>query len=243
MNPLLRFVKHKLESAKVSFNNPLDRAVKYINALSNASVLDVGANIGQFGIDLKFRGYGGQIFSYEPVPQFHKILEITAQKYSEWQTFGYALGAFEQQNVEINVSNNEGMSSSFLLLNDIHLFNFPESRSDRKVVTRITTVDSEIEILKINPEHMMLKIDVQGFELEVLKGSSKHLSEIPFCLVELSLQPLYKGAPGFLEVASVLADFGHTIIDIRNGVRTKSGELLQIDVLTSNNKYLSTLAP
>jgi len=77
-------------------------------------------------------------------------------------------------------------------------------------------------------------MDVQGFESEVLKGAGNLLSAIPVCYLEVSLSALYDGEFDLLEILNFLSDYGHEVIDLYRGVTSKTGELLQIDILTSS---------
>lgn len=79
-------------------------------------------------------------------------------------------------------------------------------------------------------KNIYLKIDVQGFELEVLKGATAILSKVKVVQLEMSFVPMYKNGPLFGEILSFLDMIGfelYTIIpEFRNEI---SGRLLQAD--------------
>src|SRR3546814_8621522 len=71
----------------------------------------------------------------------------------------------------------------------------------------VRTLDEVVEPDWRRP--LALKIDTQGFELEVLKGAQQTLADIPAILLEMSLTPLYKGAPRFGVLFDVLEGYGY----------------------------------
>src|SRR3546814_4488279 len=102
-----------------------------------------------------------------------------------------ALGA-ETGTATINVS--ENLASSSLL--DVEARSVEALRETGYTGTEeivVRTLDEVVEPDWRRP--LALKIDTQGFELEVLKGAQQTLADIPAILLEMSLTPLYKGAP------------------------------------------------
>jgi len=124
------------------------------------------------------------------------------------------------------------LSSSLLKMGKIHMSNFPKSLTVSYQNVSISTLDNQIEILGIDPRKVLLKLDVQGFEAEVLKGAAKSLSKIPLCFLEVSIIPLYDGEITLLPILNLLSESGHEVVDIFRGLKTKHGQLLQLDILT-----------
>ena len=81
-----------------------------------------------------------------------------------------------------------------------------------------------------------LKLDVQGYELEVLKGASKLLSHVEFVYLEASLIQVNSGCPDILEVLNFMRDKGFKLIDFCSQTRRKDGALWQADLLFVSNK-------
>ena len=77
----------------------------------------------------------------------------------------------------------------------------------------------------------LLKLDVQGAELDVLRGLGYHLSKVEVILMEISLVNYNKGAPLIDVVLSELSGMGFVVYDIVEERRDLSGRLLQIDGL------------
>ena len=100
-----------------------------------------------------------------------------------------ALGA-EIKEMEINISQNS-QSSSILSMNNIHSSSAPESKYIGKTRTDVITLDSIFDTYRKKNEKTLLKIDVQGFENEVLKGLALNLKNIFAIEIEMSVVPLY----------------------------------------------------
>jgi FkbM family methyltransferase len=230
-NKHLRKLKAVLDIFSDSRQSPHKSVVEYLNSDSEFFIFDVGANVGQFGLDIRRNGFSGKIFSFEPVQEIYSKLLKTSSSYQPWDTYQLALGQAASW-MEINVSGNSGLSTSLLPMLPIHIENFPESVFIRKELVEVSTVDRQLEILGLLPDKLLLKLDVQGFEFEVLKGASSSLDKIPFCFLEVSLTSLYDNESTLLPILNHLASSGHQVVEVFRGVRSKEGKLLQVDILT-----------
>ena len=76
-----------------------------------------------------------------------------------------------------------------------------------------------------------LKLDVQGYELEVLKGFSKGISSVEFILMEASLVPINRGCPTIAEVIRFMDEQGFCLFDFCSMIRRKDHALWQTDLL------------
>lgn len=105
----------------------------------------------------------------------------------------------------------------------------------RTVVTReITRLDTVLESHADWGSPDFLKLDVQGFELEVLKGATRCVEGCDFVLLETSLLPYNDGAPLLAEVVAHLAGLDFTAIDFCSQLRRGDGALVQTDLLLLN---------
>ena len=140
---------------------------------------DIGAYIGDIScIASKFVGNKGIVYAVEPVPDHYKILRsnIYLNNLKNITTFNLALGNRNAvENIYIKKDNNRGADSLIYTHNSI--------KTDLKI--KVTTIDYLIEHQKINVPNV-IKIDVEGFELNILKGTSKLLksSEAPILIIE-----------------------------------------------------------
>lgn len=214
---------------------PFKSIVRNLEKFQITGVIDVGANVGQFGLDVRRHGFEGLIVSYEPVQEIFETLSQTIKQFQPWKAFQLGLGAEESERT-INVSGNAGLSSSILEMKSLHLENFPDSATIARQKILISTIDKQLEVLDLRPQDVMLKLDVQGFESEVLKGASQSLSRIPLCYLEVSITPLYEAEVSFLPILNELSKYGHELIDIFRGVKANNGQLLQVDILTKQSE-------
>lgn len=230
-NKIARNTRDFLLRIRSTKNSPFKSIIQNLENSQVSIVIDVGANVGQFGLDMRRYGFKGQLISYEPVSQTYEILSNTAARHRPWKAIQLGLGASVGTQV-INVSGNAGLSSSILKMGTLHLENFPDSATVSQQTIQVSTIDSQLNSLGLRPQEIMLKLDVQGFEAEVLKGASRSLSEIPLCYLEVSIAPLYEGEISFLPILVELSKFGHEVIDVFRGIETNDGRLLQLDILT-----------
>jgi FkbM family methyltransferase len=101
----------------------------------------------------------------------------------------------------------------------------------RHVVTLpVTTLDQVVAEHRL-PLPDFVKLDVQGFELEVLKGAAAALSSADFVLLEVSVTQYNEGSPLFAEVIGWMSAHGYRVCDLFDTARTAGGLLLQIDML------------
>lgn len=80
-------------------------------------------------------------------------------------------------------------------------------------------------------DNLFVKIDVQGAELEVLKGGEETLSRASMVQLEVALLPFNKGAPDFLEVVSFMDARSLVPFDVAGMVRPYDRDLVQMDIL------------
>ena len=193
-------------------------------------VLDVGANAGQYGLLLRKCGYAGPITSFEPLAAAHASLTKIALINAPWTVAPRcALGAI-RANASINVAGNSA-SSSLLQMCEAHIKAAPSSKYVAKEDTEIVPLDDCADQYVKSSRQIMLKIDTQGYEMEVLRGAKRCLSgNIRTIQVELSLVKLYERQPLMLEVCNFLNELEFTLTHIIPGFRDpSSGKLLQFD--------------
>ena len=192
-------------------------------------VLDVGANVGQYGMRLRSNGYQGLIVSFEPYLQAYRQLERTASRDPLWQAHRLAVSDADGE-AELNVAGNS-FSSSLLPMTARHLESAP--RSGYVDVERVPSarLDSRWDELA-GGDSAWLKLDVQGFEMHVLRGLGERLGALRVVETELSLTPLYEGAVPWREIVEWLEGRGFALAGVEPGFEEPgSGRLHQFDGL------------
>jgi hypothetical protein len=74
-----------------------------------------------------------------------------------------------------------------------------------------------------------LKLDVQGYEDEVLSGAVASLSKVAAVQTEMSIVPTYQGQKDFRAMTDRLSDLGFRLFDLVNGFRDLNGQLVEVD--------------
>lgn len=192
-------------------------------------VWDVGANDGGYGAELRRFGYDGRIVSFEPTSSAYTRLERRIATDRCWTAASIALGAAEGIAV-MNVAGNSAASSSLLPMLDRHLIAAPRSAYVGSETVPVRRLDDLWQEYARPEDTMFLKVDVQGFEGQVLEGATNVVSQCRGIQLELSLVPLYRGAWSFREALDWAYEAGFTLASLNPGFADRrTGQLLQAD--------------
>jgi len=171
------------------------------------TVLDVGANVGQYGQRLRDWGYEGRIVSFEPLSTAHTELSARAANDPTWSIAPpMAIGA-EDGEIDIQVSAETDMSS-ILPQNSLLKEISPSSKIQTTERVPLRRLDSMASDFVSEGDRVFLKIDTQGFEPEVLKGAAALLPKLIGVQLEMSLLPLYEGAHDYRAMIEHLTTAG-----------------------------------
>ena len=220
---------------RYNFHNSEDALLKKIlDQFQIDLVIDVGANVGHYGSMLRDLGYRKQIYSFEPIREVFEKLHKRSAKYDLWEAFNNGVGS-QNEDLLINVSENF-VSSSLLEITHITTTAKSDTKFARKEKISVITLDDFFKERGIeNWENPFLKIDVQGYERQVIDGSRVSLKNITVVQIELSLVELYKGAMLYKEVISLMEELGFYMYSIISGFRDpQTGQLLQADGIFVN---------
>jgi FkbM family methyltransferase len=191
-------------------------------------VLDAGANHGQFALLCRSCGHRGEIISFEASAAAHTKLLTKAAADPLWTVADrVALGATAGE-AQINIASNS-MSSSILPMLDAHLSAAPASRYVHKEKVPMRRLDDLLPAL--NPSRRILfKLDVQGYESQVLAGAPGVLSRALAVQLEMSIVPLYDGELLMPQMIAKMSAHGFDLWDLDANLRDPSiSRLLAID--------------
>jgi FkbM family methyltransferase len=232
---LKRFFNRFLGLEIIKYPTPeLDRRIKLLKTHNIDTVLDVGANIGQYGSELRNIGFKGVILSFEPTSEAFAKLKKNAQKDVNWKVFNFSLGAFDGE-AEINISKNSVSSS---ILNDLPQLteSAPEAKFISKEKIKVKKIDTLFKELGLTNKQIYLKIDTQGYENMVIEGAKESLPLIKGIQIEMALVPTYEGAITFEEMIAKLKLHNYTTTSIESGYYDKkTGKLLEVDGIFFKN--------
>lgn len=212
----------RVPEARIDRFNELVYLKKLLKILDINCVLDVGANRGQFTHELRAIGYSGYIISFEPIQQEFAVLSQSFNNDSKWKGYQVALGS-ENKSMKINVSGLSRMSSLLEFVDGQH-----HTESQDVEVKRLDDLFPSI-IEEIQNPRIFLRMDTQGYDLEVFKGAGKCISDIQGLQSELDIQPLYKNQPHYIESLSVYEKAGFELYNLTVAYRISSGGLLELN--------------
>jgi FkbM family methyltransferase len=199
-------------------------------------VLDVGANVGQYRDFLRDKVfYEGPIVSFEPVSRHVGRLRERARTDRDWHIEGYALGA-KDGSLPINVMVSDEFSS-FLQPDNSRVSDFKSLNVPCHVETvTVRTLDVVLPVLqeRLGFERPYLKIDTQGFDIEVLQGSHDSLGVVRALQTEASVIGIYKGMPGYVDTIRYLDECGFDITGFYPVSRDSSLRLVEFDCVMIN---------
>lgn len=204
------------------------RRIQFLKDYKINRLIDVGANKGQYALDMRKLGYKGDIISFEPLSKAFNYLKKSAQNDKAWKVFKCALGD-ENTQKQINISMNTDSSSLNNML-EIHSTAAPDSKYVGTETVVVKTLDSIFSDFYEKGDNIYLKIDTQGYEKNVLNGASSSLNKIKLIQIEMSLTLLYEGSMLIFETINYLKRRNFELVGIENGfAHPKSKRLLQVD--------------
>lgn len=199
-----------------------------LRGLNPATVVDIGANRGQFSLLCRELFPGASIFSFEPLTGPASVMRSLFDGAENFKLFTSAIDE-KSGTATMNVSRSDD-SSSLLPITDQQTETFPGTE---KVDTEQVSVGVLSDFLAA-PDlsgPALLKIDVQGYELNVLKGCGELLNQFDHCYVECSYKELYHGQALAAEIIEFMTGTGFDIVGKYNAHMDKDGAPIQCDIL------------
>jgi len=166
-------------------------------------VIDVGANIGQFGKSLRESGYRGRIVSFEPIASAFQVLSRAAAGDGTWEIHQCGLGAASGV-AKLNVSELSVFSS---ILDSTGAGSLHDKRMavDHIEEIEIRTLD---DVGSGMQGKILLKVDTQGYERQVIEGGRQLLPRVSGIMLELPIIHTYEGVWQFHEAVKFMDDAG-----------------------------------
>lgn len=214
-----------------ALNDPDQRLAHLFRRYGVKTVLDIGANVGQFAKRVIAAGYPNRIISFEPVSTSHSMLLKNAEGYEQWRVARRCALGGERRKVIVNIAGNSE-SSSLLPMLERHVSALPISKYLGVEETELVRLDDVLEEYVADDEStsLALKMDVQGFEGEVLDGAPRTLKDVKVIYTEMSLCPLYDREVPFLDLYSRITKLGFRCVGISPGfLDPATWEVLQVD--------------
>lgn len=181
--------------------------------------IDVGANIGHTGLSVATI-FKIDTLSYEPVSHTYEQLKNKAKLFPNWGAYQMGIGATNGKGT-IHVTSGHSGTSSFLKINE-HMASHAKNVATviKQEEIEIKTLDFCIEnhITGRDKESIYIKVDTQGYEMNVMKGLEKYIDKVCIIKLEMSLIPLdYQGQPNLYEIIKYMNERGFIIVEIEEG--------------------------
>ena len=194
---------------------------------SNPQVIyDIGANVGTWTLLAKALYSKAQIHAFEPLPMHTEKFQQLSKDLTDVHLHEIGLGSHRMQTT-IKVTDFSDASSLLPLTEEgkrfWHLHQIEE------IPVQIERLDDWVSARGLSyPD--LIKLDVQGFELEVLKGSENCLAEAKWVLLEASFKTFYEGQCRFDQLVTFLGSAGFHVFAFGHGTAL-GNPLAQADVL------------
>lgn len=193
------------------------------------TVLDVGANTGQFAAQIHRALPQARIYSFEPLADCCDQLTENMAGVSGFQVFPLALG---DTNGRTQIHRNEYTGSSSLLpMEELHKSVYPYAVRTQAETIEIRRLDDVARDLQID-ENLLIKVDVQGTEDKVIAGGEQTFTRASALIMETTFVPLYQGQVLFDAIYDGLRQMGFTYMGTEHIIRNpQTGRVLQCDSL------------
>lgn len=201
----------------------------WVNADRFRAVIDIGANEGQFAKVALNAFPGSKIIAFEPLPDCYESMVSKFNGESRFEAHNLALG---DARCEMQFNRHSFTpASSFLKLSSAQASAFPYTADATTMKVHCDRLDDVI-----NPDTLIgpvfIKIDVQGYEANVVKGAIAHLKKAEMVMIECALQPMYESQPPVLDLLQRLDNLGLRLAGVVDQLgEPATGKPLQLDFL------------
>jgi FkbM family methyltransferase len=229
----------QVDIVRVDNATPLGRHLREVLASYRIdTIVDVGANEGQFGALLRNLGFKGDVHSFEPVKSTYDLLAKATAGDPHWTAHNMALGKAPGRLV-MNVSEGSVFSSA-LRPNNYGSAKFNDIKVQRQEEVEVSTLDHFIEHrLSDKKRRIFLKMDTQGYDLEVFAGATTSLDKICCILSELSLIPIYDGMTDYLQALAAYQHKGFSVSGLFPVNRNDDLALIEVDCVMVSRRHLT----
>lgn len=217
--------------------DPIGTLLHHADRLGTTTLLDVGANDGQFATWLFQNGWQGTIISFEPLAKAHAQLKEASAYNDRWIIAPRVAVGATHGTATIHVAANSQSSSLLPILPDYAAMDAGIMTVDRETVD-VLSLD---ELVGEASGPFLLKMDAQGYELEVLRGAPEVLSRTALIWTEMALTPNYAGAPDFAELSRAIVDLGFECLSISPGFSPPGQwRIVEVDALFGRRTTVAT---
>jgi FkbM family methyltransferase len=195
--------------------------------LDITTVLDIGANNGEFSKETLTHLPEAQVYAFEPLGDCFQTLQKTFAK--ESRVHGYNVALSDTAGTSVIHRSSFHPSSSMRTMAALHKTLYPKTAGESEETVTMARLDDVAQDIPFNG-NVMIKIDVQGFEDKVITGGTETFKRAKLVLIETSFVELYEGQPLFGDIHDQLRALGFSYRGAASEHRNpNTGELLYQD--------------
>lgn len=177
----------------------------WLRNMAIKTILDIGANTGQFTEEMYQIFSEATIYAFEPLPDCYQKLLVKFSDRSTFKAFNIALG---NEAGQVTMYRNQySPSSSLRMMANLHKESFPYTKIEVEETINIVTLDEVSRNLQLH-KPLLIKLDVQGYEDQVILGGINTIRDADILIIELSMEPLYQQQPLFDDIYRILINLG-----------------------------------
>jgi FkbM family methyltransferase len=195
------------------------------------TVVDVGANTGQFARTIHEVLPEAYIYSFEPLSDCFVELQRVMGGIRTFRAFNTALD--DRDGDAEFYRSSWSPSSSLLPMQELHKQNFPFTAGESRETVKVRRLDDCAKELTIEKE-VLVKLDVQGAEDKVIRGGRNLLQRAKVLIVETSMDSLYEEQPLFADIFKLLEGLGFRY----KGALSQAFSLLDGSVLYADSIFI-----
>jgi FkbM family methyltransferase len=228
-------MEEKSEKGELFPHHHIYRSIRLAKKLlyQDFIILDIGGGIGATAKLFNQFFPENKIIVFEPISANFNAIKLKFSPISNIEIINYAAGN-ENSVRKINIANRITSSSILPLAADLNSAVFNEKNLGQARDESIEIVRLDDFMLNYHTEIGIMKIDVQGFELDVLKGAETTLKRTDVIVLEANNHEGYVGSPKYYEIDNFLREHGFTLYDILPSI-VDNGKLKEWDLIYLNN--------
>ncbi|BFM38777.1 FkbM family methyltransferase [Synechocystis sp. LKSZ1] len=212
-----------------------DRRLLGLSRLPIQTIIDIGANEGQFAKKIKKHFPQAMIYAFEPLPVPFQQLSRWAQSYPDQVIpFNLALGE-TTTTIEMKSHLYFNPSSSVLATTALCETIYPMVKKQEKIRLAQSTLDQVMQGHDLRPD-ILIKLDVQGYEDRVLRGGMATLQRAKACIIEVSLDPLYEAQAQFRDIFVLLDGLGYVYAGNLDQMLARDGHVRYFNAVFINSR-------
>lgn len=210
---------------------------KFINEqFKIKTIIDIGANTGEYTRNIRSYFPEAQIYAFEPLTDCFNQLNTKMLEDKKFKAWNIALGN-ESGFISIKRSSFHP-SSSILEMEELHKNLYPKSKGSTIEKIKIDKLDNIFKPEELN-KNTLIKIDVQGFEDQVIKGGENIIKNSSIVIIETSFVKLYKNQILFNEILKLMDELDFSYYGSAERHFTKDNKLIYEDSIFIKKDLIS----